>query len=138
MNKTLLNIIASISILTSLITYLNSYSAMLNSSTSSKGWGEYFTLISSLLFILGGICLTTILKNTSKPMLYFSLIIYFLIGIIPIAIGNQLTLIPTGIVSIITMLVTIKFVTSASQKQLLKYNGLILFLNYIWSMMIWI
>ena len=106
---------------------------MVDSHPSSKGWVEFFTLISSVLFILNGMSLTTILNSAVKPMLYISLTIYFLIGIIPIAFENYFTLISTGIVSIVTILVSIKFVTKASGKQSLVINGLILTLNCIWG-----
>ena len=106
---------------------------MVDSHPSSKGWVEFFTLISSVLFILNGLSLTTILNSAVKPMLYISLTIYFLIGIIPIAVENYFTLIPTGIVSIVTILVSIKVVTKASGKQSLGINGLLLTLNCVWG-----
>ncbi len=100
----------------SILTYLSIYFIMLSSHPSSQGWVEFFTLISSVFFILNGLCLATILSGMAKPMLYISLTVYFLIGIIPIAIENYFTLIPTTIVSIVIMLVSIKLVTKVSRK----------------------
>ena len=133
MNKTISNITASISIMISILTYLSIFFIMQGSHTSSQGWVEFFTLISSVFFILNGLCLATILNGMAKPMLYISLTVYFLIGIIPIAIENYFTLIPTTIVSIVIMLVSIKLITKVSRKQSLGTNGLILVLNCIWG-----
>jgi len=63
------------------MTFVNVYVVMIDSHTSSRGWAEFFALITSVLFVLNSFCLTTIINNAKKTYLYTALICYLLTGI---------------------------------------------------------
>ena len=127
------NIIASICITISILIYLKFYVAMANSHPSSRGLVEYFTLVSSVLFIVNGLCLATIFKNKTKTTLSIFLIIYFLIGIIPMLLAGYFNTITTGIISIIILMISLKLITTSSWKKTITLNVIILTLNCIWG-----
>jgi hypothetical protein len=106
---------------------------MANSHPSSRGLVEYFTLVSSVLFIVNGLCLATIFKNKTKTTLSIFLIIYFLIGIIPMLLAGYFNTITTGIISIIILMISLKLITTSSWKKTITLNVIILTLNCIWG-----
>jgi len=78
MNKIILNIIAFICISISILSYLNIYIIMFNSNSNSKGLAEFFTLISSILFIISVINLASIINTITKFKKNIILLIYLL------------------------------------------------------------
>jgi hypothetical protein len=132
MNKTILNIIAFINILVSTLSYLKIYSLMVDSELSSKGWAEIFTLISSILFIISGLSLASIINAITKFKKYIIVLFYLLIGIVPMTIQNQFMIIPTFVFSIIVMTISISVITKTKAEQLISLNGLLLVINAIW------
>lgn len=135
MNKTISYIIAFINIAVSLLSYLQIYCVMVDSTVSSKGWAEYFTLISSILFIVGGLSLTTIINETTKSKKYIIVSFYLLIGIIPLAVQNYFTLIPTVIFSIIVQRVSVLLISKIDDNQSIVLNGILLILNVAWGLL---
>lgn len=135
MNKTISNIIALITILISTLSYLKLYNVMVDSHPSSKGWAEFFTLISSVLFIMSGLSLTSIINTTTKFKKCIIVSLYLLIGIVPMVIQNQFMIIPTGVLSIIVMSISISLLTKAKLKHLIILNGLVLIFNAIWGIL---
>ncbi|PJJ10238.1 hypothetical protein CLU83_3637 [Flavobacterium sp. 1] len=111
MNKTISNLIAFITILVSTLCYLQIYIVMVDSSPSSKGLAEYFTFISSILFIINGLSLASIINEIAGFKKYIILSLYLLIGIIPMAIQNQFSIIPTTVFSIIVMTISISLIS---------------------------
>ena len=106
---------------------------MVDSSLSSRGWAEFFALITSILLILNCLCLTAIIKDLTKPIFFSVLILYSLIGIVPMAIESYFTLIPLIIASLIIIMVSAKLVIDATAKQSVVINGIVLTLNCIWG-----
>ncbi|MFV5692204.1 hypothetical protein ACM55K_09285 [Flavobacterium sp. LT1R49] len=136
MNKTISNIIAFITILVSTLSYLQIYNVMIDSHPSSKGLSEFFTLVSSILFIMSGLSLASIINKITEFKKYIIVSLYLLIGIIPMAIQNQFMIIPTGVFSIIVMTISISLITKAKIKHLITLNGLLLVFNAIWGILI--
>lgn len=135
MNKTISNLIAFITILVSTLCYLQIYIVMVDSSPSSKGWAEFFTFVSSILFIINGLSLASIINEITGFKKYIILSLYLLIGIIPMAIQNQFSIIPTTVFSIIVMTISISLISKAKIKQLIILNGLLLVFNAIWGIL---
>ncbi len=136
MNKTTLNIIATLNILISTFSYLKIYSIMVNSESSSKGWAEIFTLTSSIFFIISELSLVSIINSITKFKKYLIVLFYLLVGIIPMTIQNQLMIIPTLVFSIIIMTISNSFISKAKDKQLISLNGILLVINTIWGITI--
>lgn len=135
MNKTISYIIAFINIVISVLSYLQIYCVMVDSDASSKGWAEFFTLISSILFIIGGLSLTTIINRITKSKKYIIVSLYLLIGIIPLAVQNYFTLIPTGIFSIIVLRISVSLIAKINDNQSIVLNGILLVLNAAWGLL---
>jgi hypothetical protein len=136
MNKIILNIIAFICISISILSYLNIYIIMFNSNSNSKGLAEFFTLISSILFIISVINLASIINTITKFKKNIILLIYLLFGILPMTIQNQFMIIPTLVFSIIVINISTSFINKAKEKQLIFLNGLLLVFNTIWGIFI--
>lgn len=135
MNKTISNLIAFITILVSTLCYLQIYIVMVDFSPSSKGWAESFTFISSILFIINGLSLASIINEITGFKKYIILSLYLLIGIIPMAIQNQFSIIPTTVFSIIVMTISISLISKAKIKHLITLNGLLLVFKAIWGIL---
>jgi hypothetical protein len=135
MNKTISYIIAFINIVVSILSYLQIYCVMVDSHVSSKGWAEFFTLISSILFIIGGLSLTTIINRITKSKKYIIVSLYLLIGIVPLAVQNYFTLIPTGIFSIIVLRISVSLIAKINDNQSIVLNGILLVLNAAWGLL---
>jgi hypothetical protein len=105
---------------------------MVDSELSSKGWAEIFTLISSILFIISGLSLASIINAITKFKKYIIVLFYLLIGIVPMTIQNQFMIIPTFVFSIIVMTISISVITKTKAEQLISLNGLLLVINAIW------
>ena len=136
MKKTISNLISLIGIFVSIITYVTIYSIMLDAHPSAKGFAELFTIMSAVFFIINGLSLTTVLKKIKKLTRNIVLILYCLIGIIPLSIENYHNAITLGIISIITILISINLMPKASINQSIIISGVLLVLNSAWGWLI--
>jgi hypothetical protein len=127
-------LIGSINIVLSSIVYAFIYSQIFNAHPSSRGWVEFFTLISSSIFILSGIGLIAMLKflQVQNGIKYISVLLYLLIGILPLAVENQFTLLWTGTASTIVLIIS-QNSNKINNVIFLILNIILLVLNLIWS-----
>jgi len=109
---------------------------MLDAHPSAKGFAELFTIMSAVFFIINGLSLTTVLKKIKKLTRNIVLILYCLIGIIPLSIENYHNAITLGIISIITILISINLMPKASINQSIIISGVLLVLNSAWGWLI--
>lgn len=132
MKQIINKVIALLSIILSLITYSRVYFIFLNSSMSSKGFVEFFTVLSSILFISCSFCLTSIVNNQAKPKIFLALLIYCLLGVLPLGVINYHTLTPTMLASTVTILISMLSYKTISINTKLIINGTLLVVTSTW------
>jgi hypothetical protein len=115
-----------------LVSYYSMYSVMLDTSPSSQGWAEFFTIIAAFTAMLGGLTIST-LKNFNKVVVYMFILIYFSLITVPLCFyGSHMAepIIFTGIFLIaIAVLIYLKVFNI---NLLLSINSILFTLNLAW------
>ncbi len=131
MNKTNLHVIAFLNIVISSFIYWNLYFLLIESSPSSKGWAQLFSLIGVFIYITNTISLFSLINNFNKTLKYFTIILYLIIPIVALTIEYKISFIPTVILSVIIVLFYWFFIKKTKLDYLIIINGLLFLINII-------
>lgn len=141
MTKDLKNIIAISNIIISLVIYYMVFQTIEDSHPSVKGWVQFFVLLCSLVQLVNGLSLYTLIDSTiTKSVKVLILVVYCILVITPIVISaveneyfNILILPLTLSVGVIlTSLIVLK---GSKIKHFLALNSVIFVLNLIWAVL---
>lgn len=121
----------------STIIYMFMYQVMAKASLSVKGFLEFFTLISALIYILNAFSFGFLIHSLKQMFRVGCLSIYLLLGIIPLAIDNGFIIIPTGLCSILVLSIYFSVTSQFHSKNRTILNGVLFVLNLIWAICIY-
>ena len=123
------------SICLALLTYYNGYNAMFDAHPSSRGFAEFFVLISSIIVLINGISLFSIISKLKRWAKITILALFTLLTIIPMSMQNIRLILPTLILSTVVVLIGAFSHRKIELKHIDILNVFILITTVIWSLL---
>lgn len=137
MVKNIAFILGMVNITISTAIYIFIFQEMTKASLSIRGWLEFFTLISALIFILNAFSFGYLIHSLKQIIRIGCLSIYFLFGIIPLVMHNGGTVVPTGFCSLIVLSIYLSVTSQFNCRNRSILNGVLFVLNLIWGICIY-